>query len=52
MRAVAIALVLALGAAVVAMVYPGVREWWEVGRCIDGGGRWDYQSNTCIAPLR
>jgi hypothetical protein len=49
MRASVLALVLALAAAVVVMVYPAVRQWWDADRCVDGGGRWDYQTENCIA---
>ncbi|MBK7235482.1 MAG: hypothetical protein IPJ21_07620 [Sterolibacteriaceae bacterium] len=52
MRAAALAMVIALALAVAAMVYPALRQWWDVDRCVDGGGRWDYQSDSCVAPLR
>jgi len=52
MRAAAFTLVLSAVVALVALIGPGVREWWLADRCADSGGRWDFQSARCLAPAR
>ena len=48
----AFVLMLSAVVALLALNAPGVREWWLVDRCLDAGGRWDYQSARCNVPAR
>jgi len=26
---------------------PYCKRWWEIDRCLDNGGRWDYENRVC-----
>lgn len=38
---------LIIGLAIIAAVGLGTGDFWEIDTCLDGGGSWDYDTQTC-----
>ena len=46
-RRALILLALATALAVLVLVWPNVRLFFQVDACLDSGGRWNYQTDSC-----